>query len=287
MNRFLLLGQKALTQLKVFPGNRPDFFIIGVQKAGTSTLHHMLCQHPNLTGSSPKETHYFDKYIHQGRSFDWYKRHFVKYSFRQQLFFESTPRYISFNGVAAQLAENFPDTKLIAILRDPVSRAFSAWNMYRDMFEKRRKDVFVEILYNGEKNPLYAYYVHDRTSFLSFLEAVELEIEMLKRGETFVPGIVQRGLYAQQLSEYFEHFDRKQVLVIGFKDLANQPQEVVDKVCDFLNVSRLSLQSIVSEKRNARKYMDKMDDTSYQKLKDFYEQPNIDLERLLGSLPNW
>src|SRR5690554_1848270 len=81
----------------LLPARAPDFIIIGAQKAGTSTLHHWLDQHPGFRGSTPKEIHYFDRWVHWGRDRAWYESHFdrltplYRRSFRN---FESTPQYL-------------------------------------------------------------------------------------------------------------------------------------------------------------------------------------------------
>ena len=95
----------------------PDFMIIGAQKSGTSTLHFLLSQHPDLTGSKPKEIHYFDKLPEERKSLEWYKKHFSKSVFeKRRLFFESTPNYIYYGHIPAELAALNPSMKFIIML---------------------------------------------------------------------------------------------------------------------------------------------------------------------------
>ena len=107
----MVLGLKRKLKknlLRFFPKQKPAFIIIGPQKSGTSSLHYYLNQHPDLAGSSPKEIHYFDKWINHGYHLDWYENHFKTLSFRKKLFFESSSNYIYHESVAKYISECYP-----------------------------------------------------------------------------------------------------------------------------------------------------------------------------------
>ncbi len=106
-------------------GRRPDFLIIGAQKAGTTSLYNQLTRHPDVARCLGQEVHYFDRHMH--RSPAWYFAHF-----RPRLFAsdgvvtgESTPYYLFHPRAAERVAELLPDVKLIVLLRDPVARDIS------------------------------------------------------------------------------------------------------------------------------------------------------------------
>jgi hypothetical protein len=58
------------------PGHKPDFIIVGAQKAGTSSLHYYLSQHPKLVASRPKEVHFFDRDENFNKGRGWYHQAF-------------------------------------------------------------------------------------------------------------------------------------------------------------------------------------------------------------------
>src|SRR5258706_11489250 len=100
----------------------PDFLIIGAQRSGTSTLYQYIARHPDVRGAFRKEVHYFD--MHYDRGLDWYRACFPTRGFTG----ESSPSYLIHPEVPARVAAVLPDIKLIAILRNPVERAYSAYN---------------------------------------------------------------------------------------------------------------------------------------------------------------
>jgi hypothetical protein len=120
---------------KLLPGHDPNFMIIGTQKSATTTLFYYLNSHPKLEGSWPKELHFFSKYMYHGKDIEWYRKHFTSLK-KNPLFFEASPNYVYYESVAQELKRNFPAIKLILILRNPINRAFSAWNMYQEHFVK-------------------------------------------------------------------------------------------------------------------------------------------------------
>jgi len=85
---------------------KPDFLIIGAQKAGTTALHEMLSQHPRLIPSTIKETHFFDNdSIYNKENYQQYHKFFKdnKPSGYSKLFFETTPIYLFHPNVAHRI----------------------------------------------------------------------------------------------------------------------------------------------------------------------------------------
>src|SRR5687768_12473294 len=87
----------------LLPGNIPDFIIVGAQKAGTTSLHYYLKQHPKLVGSSPKEVRFFNADYNYQKGKNWYSKAFrdAKNPFKKGLYFEATPMYM-YSSVAAE-----------------------------------------------------------------------------------------------------------------------------------------------------------------------------------------
>jgi hypothetical protein len=215
---------KRLSQ-KILPGHDPSFLIIGAQKAGTTSLHHHLDQHPKLAGSFPKEINYFSRHIHHGKDLNWYRKCFTSLTKPNALFFESTPNYLHSESVAKDIATHYPNIKLIIILRDPVIRAYSGWNMYRSFSPKEvERKKAIKLKSAQSENKVYKYFFENRTEFPSFREIVELELDFIAKGSTNGPYILRKGLYADQIKAYYKHFDKSQILILGFKDLIHAQQ---------------------------------------------------------------
>lgn len=111
-------------------GAPPDFVIIGTKKGGTSLLYRLLTEHPLFEPAATKELHFFDNRFSEGLS--WYGQHFPTRKCvdgRQTVSGEATPSYLLNPLVSERMAKTIPDAKLIALLRNPVDRAYSHYQM--------------------------------------------------------------------------------------------------------------------------------------------------------------
>lgn len=263
-------------------GRFPDFMIIGAQKSGTSSMFIYLNQGKSFQGSVNKEVHFFDKLINEGKDIEWYKRQFVKGAGKiNPLFFEATPNYLYYEKIPEILKEINPGLRFVILLREPVSRAFSAWNMYRELFEdeNRRKGF--------EGTDLYKYYMKGRKVFPSFSEAINIELNLIKSNENIVePSIIRRGFYAKQIRNWFKYFPREQFLVLQFEEFKQNLNGSLAEVYDFLGVdSEVTLKD--DRPANKRTYNAKMTSEDKNMLKKIYQEPNNDLMELLGKKFSW
>ncbi len=120
----------------------PDFLIIGAPKAGTTAMHAALTQHPEVFMSQPKEPKYWlcddapppawrgpgDR--HSQQEWVWRRREYERLfepAAAGQMRGESTAFYLWNRGAHRRIAEHLPDVKLIAVVRDPIDRAYSNW----------------------------------------------------------------------------------------------------------------------------------------------------------------
>jgi hypothetical protein len=172
----------------------PAFIIIGAQKAGTTSLYKYLRQHPNIVPALKKEVKFFDCNYDLG--LDWYRSHFPYHSKLngQKMTGEASPHYLFHPLAARRIANVLPEVKLIALLRNPVERAYSHYqlNVRRgreplsfeqaiDKEEERLQGMREKIL-AGEDIPLY--------NFLHY-------------------SYLAKGIYADQLQYWFAQFPRQ------------------------------------------------------------------------------
>ena len=125
-----------------------DFLCIGAQKAGTTTLHDILSQHPNLCLPVKKETHFFSNEELFSKGKKHYSKYFIKYE-DYDFFGEVDPEYSYCKDSAKRIYDMFGELKIIFIMRDPVERAYSNYLMtkrrglephsFEDAIEVRKK----------------------------------------------------------------------------------------------------------------------------------------------------
>lgn len=252
----------------------PDFLIIGAQKCGTSSLHDLLSQHPDIAPPIHKEVHYFDLNYHRGRS--WYEGHFKSAMAdrdagkRRRMTFETTPYYVFHPRVPALLARDLPGVRLILLLRDPVERAFSHYRM--------------EVRYGIEK--------------LSFEEALDAEEERLRGAEDMLVAdvdshcfnhqqfsYVARGRYVEQVRRFYRYFPADRMLVIRTEDLAARPLQTLRQVHDFLGIREVDPTDL--QPRAVFNPDIPMRTETRLRLRSYFHPFNRDLADLLDWTDNW
>ncbi len=181
-------------------GPLPNFFIIGAMRSGTTALARYVGAHPGVFMAPEKEVHFFDR--HHDRGLDWYRSRFAGYE-GQSAVGEATQTYLYLSEVPAKIAAVAPDAKLIAILRNPVGRAYSHYWMNRSL----------------------------RTESRPPEEALTAE----PGAPVFFP-YLDRGRYLAQLQRVCKHFPREQLHVLLFEELLAGPAETFAAVCSFLGI---------------------------------------------------
>jgi hypothetical protein len=254
----------------------PQFVIIGAQKCGTSSLYRYLNEHPAVAPAAGKEVHYFDLHFRRGPR--WYRAHFptVLYSefFRvrtgQRLMTgEASPYYMFHPRVPERIKTLLPAVKLIALLRDPVERALSAFH----------------------------HQVRRGSEPLPFIEAIEQEphrlageVEKLTRDDTYRShahrhhSYLARGIYADQLEAWMRVFPREQILVIRSEDFFERPAGIVAGVLSFLGLPPFHAQKF--QRFNVGDYP-QMDSAVRTRLTRYFAPHNDRLYRLLGRDFGW
>ncbi|MCS6959003.1 MAG: sulfotransferase domain-containing protein [Pseudanabaenaceae cyanobacterium SKYGB_i_bin29] len=192
-----------------------NFLIVGTQKGGTTALAKFLSQHPDICLAPVKEVHFFDYDRHYHLGIDYYHSFFPNYR-GQKLIGEATPIYMYLPHIAPRIAEYNPQMKLIVLLRNPIDRAYSHYQM-----ELQRQWEILPFAVAIALEPL-------RLSLPQNLDAEKTA----KR----VCSYCHRGFYTAQLRNLYRYFPREQVLVLLQEDLANDHSSTLEKVYAFLGV---------------------------------------------------
>ena len=125
----------------------PDFLIIGVQKGGTVSAVVNLNKHPDVFVHT--EIHYFDN-LWNIMPKQWYYDMFMKSN--KLVKGEKNPELIYIDDCAKRIKKVCPKTKFILLLRDPIKRAYSGWNM--NVNEKKETRSFKECIENNIANSI-------------------------------------------------------------------------------------------------------------------------------------
>jgi hypothetical protein len=194
----------------------PDFLIIGTQRGGTTSLFRYLQLHPRIRLPIIKEIHYFDLQPH--RSTNWYFAHFpLRHSTSYFITGEASPYYLFHPDVPGRVAALLPDIRLIVLLRDPVTRA-------------------------------YSHYQHNRKHQLesrTFEDAISAEMTVIQSGKRYTTdntdlhrhySYVARGIYTEQMSRWLEFFPREHLLCLNSTYLFQSPKQAVERCVSFLQL---------------------------------------------------
>lgn len=266
---------------------KPNFLIIGAQKAGTTSLHYYLDKHPLIQGAPKKEVAYFTNNYKSG--VEWYHNQFknIRNPFPKTntLFFESTPEYIYSEKALKRIFHYNSELKLILLLRDPVKRAFSSWNMYRD-FKSRKNGIPKSILENKNSN-LYKE-LYESKDFPSFEESIKSELKKLKeKSELSEPSFIRRGIYFNQVNSLFKLFPKSNILFLDFEDFVKDYSKILNEVLHFLEIEHFEWSQFKLKEYNKRNYISKISEESEEMLKMFYEPHNLKLFNILNKKFNW
>ena len=198
---------------------KPNFIIIGAMKAATTSLYTYLKQHPEVFMTSIKEPKFFNNFNRhstsefQGKGFkkiktlDQYLALFQRAT-NEIAIGEASPSYIFDKDCHSLIKEVLPKAKIIAIIRQPVKRAYS------NFLHARRAEQEVEI---------------------DFEKAFTEGDNILQKG-TKKHFYLEKGFYYIQLKRYFDVIPKEQIKIIIFEDIIRNPEDITQEVFEFLGV---------------------------------------------------
>jgi len=189
-----------------------DAFIIGVQKAGTSSLKDLLSQHSNIVTHYTHEFCYFNDENYNTDDYPvWIKEHFGEKSQnnKEVILGKNVDLFVSKKALQ-RLKSNNPDIKIIICLRDPIKRIISAYDY---------------LFYRGVE------------SEKDFSKAIRLENRSINNPHKFRSlNYLDTSSYCKNLDVVHSIFDSDKILILKFEDLISDPQLILKQVFDFLNI---------------------------------------------------
>jgi hypothetical protein len=208
----------------------PDFVVIGGQRCGTTTIFKSLAAHPQvLRPPVDKGTDYYT--LHYNRGLDWYRSRMPLKSTAELArrrhgavqVFEACTYYMFHPFAIERLAADFPHIKLVAMLRDPVVRAFSAYKHELGRGFETETDFMSALRLEPERLAGEQERMGRDTAYESFSH----------RHHAYV----SRGQFAEQLERVFAHYPREQVLVLQSESFFLNPAAEFRRLIDFLGLA--------------------------------------------------
>jgi hypothetical protein len=236
--------------------DRVDFVVAGVQKAGSTALHHFISKHPHIALPRDQALHFFDKDENFERAPDYNVLHGNFDPARRWLIAgEVTNDYTYWKPAMERIARYNPAMKIVISLRNPADRAFSHWNMRRA--KNQESEDFLAAIERDRSRPI---------------EDSSLEAHRY--------AYVDRGLYAGQIERVFKFFPREQVFIIKYENFRANYSRTLNSIFDFLGVKHL--RGIRNKQRNAGPYQRKMTPEEREYVSAIFAEDVTTLERLLG-----
>lgn len=260
------LAQKSLRATTAPLRRLPDFLVIGVMKAATSSLFGHLQQHPRIVSPYKKEVHFFDSNFDRGPL--WYRAHFPLAGGGDSLTGEATPSYILNPHAPGRIRRALGDIPLILMLRDPVDRAFSHYRHMVRVGKEQRS--FAEAIDNED------FVAAEMAKVMSDPRYADTQL----RDKSYL----LRGLYLEQIRRYLAHFERDRIHIVDYEDFVRAPEETMAGVCRFLGIEPFAFDC--SRQHNVG-ISGKLEPAMKSRLVDYYREPNRALYDFLGHDFGW
>ncbi len=244
---------------------KPSYIIIGVQKGGTTSLFDYLSQHKQVKNPKVKEIYFFgSSFIH---SLKWYFSHFP--FGKNKITGEATPDYLGDELAPFRLHMHLPKAKLIVLLREPASRAFSHYKME---VNRGREGLDFD----------KAFFAEDAR--LEHLEKLVYHKPEEYRFANSRLTYKRHGLYYEQLQRWFSYFPKEQFLIIDSEEFFNETEKSFRKVEKFIGLDTDNTVTFdISNKGNYT--VNHSQDLS--SIKEFYKPHNEKLFSLIGKRFDW
>lgn len=187
-----------------------DFIGVGAQKSGTSWAYACLYEHPEICAPI-KEIHFFSR-DRFSKGLEWYEGHFARCK-PHAVCGEFSTSYLYSMDAPLRIHASYPEAKIIAILRNPVTRAISQYG-----------------------NAIKAGEISETMSFETYMKTE--------------PSVLEQGLYAKQLKRYYSHFDQSHMCIMIYEDIKKDPKTFMQTIYRFLNVDQNFIPSMLGDSIN-------------------------------------
>ncbi|MGY5148955.1 MAG: sulfotransferase domain-containing protein [Candidatus Nitrosopumilus sp. bin_68KS] len=250
----------------------PEFIIFGGVRCGTTSLYYDICEHSSVLPAAYDEIGFFDSNYELG--INWYKSMFPTKFQRKKIESktgkcitgEDTPFYFWNKKAIERIKNDIPNIKLIVILRNPVDRAYSNYQLG----------------------------VRSGSESLSFENSIKKEIELLDETDDIDSNNIEKflrprsyiakGLYYNQIKNWFEIFPKDQILILSTENFQKNPDNTLEEIFKFLGLPNEKIKN--QQKRKVENYQ-KMNDETKDYLKKFFKSYNEKFFKLIEQKFEW
>jgi Sulfotransferase domain len=215
--------------MKNSTSDKIDFFVVGAQKAGTTSLHFYLNNFRDITLPTVKESPFFSRPSNDSHYDPFFSDAFQNIK-TNSIIGKVTPQYSCYLSTAQNIYKHNSSAKIILIARNPIDRAYSHY-----MMNKRRgienlsfKERVLTVLENGSAFDNYETTTNDT------------KYELNK--------ILAWGCYGEILQAYSKHFSSNSILIINSDELESNTSSAIHKIRKFLDLPAISCQDIIYKK---------------------------------------
>jgi hypothetical protein len=248
----------------------PNFLIIGVQKGGTTSLFNYLQIHPDIKLPKIKEIHYFDFQYENGN--EWYQQLFPKIC-DNKITGEASPFYIFSKKALERIYDYNKNIKLIILLRNPIERAFSHYNM--NVSTGIEKLTFEEAIIMENQRIYNSDFIKQEDEFLKPYSDL--------RNFSYI----KRGIYHEQIKNVLDLFPAENIMILKSENLYSHTALILNDVFRFLGLKYLELDDVKFEVHNGASDKHELNASTKLLLKNIFEPHNIELENMINMKFNW
>jgi hypothetical protein len=201
--------------------SKVSFLIVGAARSGTTSLCSYLAQHKDIFIPSKKELNFFsfqkNKMVFNGPS-DYLanvntiynlKDYLKEFDTKNNIIGECSVSYLYYKNSACNIFKFSPNMKIILILRNPIERAFSSYNLLKKQGRENKN---------------------------TFEEALQIEKERIKNGWEMMWHYKNVGLYYEQVKEYYKLFPKENIYIVNFDNFVTNPLGSINKIVEFFGL---------------------------------------------------
>lgn len=273
-----------------FPPIKPSAICVGAQKGGTTALFNYFSYHPGIVRSRIKEINFFNCDANYSRGISFYHSFFPRRTPFNigKLTLDITPGYIvNADKTAKRIYDYNPNMRIIILLRDPITRAYSAWQMYRKLCNSDREWFFKWVKRCDATRKEDSFVRRPDYFGQSFEKDIADEIEEMQKGRIIEMPILQLGTYHQYIKYYFDHFPRDQIFITSSEDMKKDTKGELLKIEKFIGLEPHSWTEEELKPSFEGKYSNGMSESEYMLVKSFYQEHNKALFDLLQRKFEW
>ncbi|PRW56323.1 sulfotransferase [Chlorella sorokiniana] len=286
----------------------PDFYIVGFPKCGTTSMAAYLKLHPAVDGldglhwheTLTKESHFFSGALGRGSTSSRaaYRSYFPTVLRRwwveavkrcgKHLIMDATPTVACLDFCAERVARMNPDAKLVFMLRDPVSAAFSAEIMLRNL------GVDLPFSFMSDAKPADPRFVEtaEEVAYWEQVSALkpgdELPEDLMRRFYFTPYALLRCGRYVDRIQPFLKHFKPENIMFVEFREFCTHPERATKQVLEFVGADPqlLNFRTLPPGMAGERKGR-RMHPSVHRKLVRYFQEPNLRLYSLLGRSFGW